>query len=62
MDFTLKKLNDGFYQHNFHSCLASAFNISVQLVLTRSQSTMFRAVHSMHVIITRENELQLIIS
>ena len=24
-DFTLKKLNDGFYQHNFHSCLASAF-------------------------------------
>ena len=47
MDFTLKKLNNGFYQYNFHSCLASAFNISVQLVLTRSQSTMFRAVHEL---------------
>ena len=29
----------------FHSCLVSAFNISVQ-----SQSTMFRAVQSMHFI------------
>ena len=52
MDFTLKKLNDGFYQYNFHSCLASAFNISVQLVLTRSKSTMFRAVHELQLIIS----------
>jgi len=34
----------------FQSCLVSAFDISVQLMFTRSQSTIFRAVHSMHFI------------
>ena len=35
---------------NFHGCLVSAFNIFVQLMFTRSQSTMFRAPHSVHFI------------
>ena len=34
----------------FHSCLVSAFDISIQLMFTRSQSTSFRVVHSMYLI------------
>ena len=36
--------------YTFHGCLVSAFNIFVQLMFTRSQSTMFRPVHRVHFI------------
>ena len=44
----LSKLRESNYI--FHGCLVSAFSIFVQLMFTRSQSTMFRAVHSVHFI------------
>ena len=36
--------------YTFHGCLVSAFNIFVQLMFTRSQSTMLRPVHRVHFI------------
>ena len=36
--------------YTFHGCLVSSFNIFVQLMFTRSQSTMFRPVHRVHFI------------
>ena len=46
--YKISKLREG--NVIFHGWLVPAFNIFVRLMFTQSQSTMFRALHSMHFI------------